>query len=144
MLVLQARKWSFPKQLNMWEYYGNLPNIINRILSHKKALGAVLHAGVARHHKGNPAASLRLEKIYASQVLLSGIGSQILLKSEIEMIDHHQKTTLENLMRLYPRTPRCVVSFLAESLPGTALIHLRMFSIFGMICRSPNSCYNPT
>ena len=42
-------------------------------------------------------------------------------------------------MRLHPQTPRCVVAFLGGSLPGSALIHLRMFSLFGMICRSPNS-----
>ena len=33
---------------------GNLPNILNRISSHKKALGATLHSGAARHHSGNP------------------------------------------------------------------------------------------
>ena len=41
---------------------GNLPAILSRLSSHKKALGAVLHTGVARGHRGNPAASLRVGK----------------------------------------------------------------------------------
>ena len=117
----------------------NLPNIMNRLKAHKKALGAALHTGMARGHRGNPAASIRVEKMYAESVLLSGLGSLVLLKSEIDMIDHHHKETLERLMRLHPCTPQCVVAFLAGSLPGTALIHQKMLTIFGMICRLPGS-----
>jgi hypothetical protein len=36
-------------------------------------------------------------------------------------------------MRLHPRTPRCVLTFLAGSLPGRGLLHLRQFSLFGML-----------
>ena len=50
------------------------------------------------------------------------------------MIDHHIKETQEKLMRLHPRTPQCVVSFLAGCLPGRALLHQKILSIFGMIC----------
>ena len=113
----------------------NLPNIMNRIKAHKNALGSVLHTGLARNHRGNPAASIRVEKLYATPKLTSGIGALVLLKSEINMLDHHLKETLEQLMRLPPRTPHCVVAFLAGSIPGTGLIHQRMLSIFGMVCR---------
>ena len=113
---------------------GNLPNIMNRIKAHQKALGGVLHAGLARNHRGNPAASIRIEKLYAAPVLMSGIGALVLLKSELNMIDHHVKETLERLMRLHPRTPQCVVAFLSGCLPGTAQFHQRMFSLFAMIC----------
>ena len=112
---------------------GNGVNLFNRFSSHKKALGGVLHTGMARHHRGNPAASLRTEKIYGASVLFSGLGSLHLKKDEIDKLDSHYNTTLQNLMRLHPRTPRCVVSFLAGSLPGKALLHLRQFSLFGMI-----------
>ena len=56
-------------------------------------------------------------------------------KSEIGIIDQHYKEILEKIMRLHPRTPRCLVYFLAGSLPGTALLHQKMLGIFGMICR---------
>ena len=53
---------------------GNLPNLLERIASHKKALGAVSSAGLARSHRGNPAASIRVHQLYATPVLLSGLA----------------------------------------------------------------------
>ena len=44
--------------------FSNLPNIMNRVKVHDRAMGSVLHAGLARNHSGNPAASLKVEKIY--------------------------------------------------------------------------------
>ena len=38
-------------------------------------------------------------------------------------------------MKLHENTPECVVFFLAGSLPGSALLHLRQLSLFGMISR---------
>ena len=37
---------------------GNMPNIIHRVAEHKKSLGAVLSAGLARGHRGSPATAL--------------------------------------------------------------------------------------
>ena len=65
---------------------------------------------------------------------MSGLGALVLLKSEKNIVDQHLKETYENLMRLHPKTPKSVVCFLAGCLPGAALIDLRMFSNFGMIC----------
>ena len=114
---------------------GNHLTILARIISHKKALAAVLHTGMARGHRGNPAASLRVEQLYALPVLLSGLGPLVLSKMEVTFIEQHHKETLRNLQRLLPRTPRPVICFLAGTLPGAAHLHLRQLSIFGMICR---------
>ena len=57
---------------------GNLPNIQARIVAHKRELGAVLHTGLARNHRGNVAASIRIDKIYGVPVLLSGLSSLVL------------------------------------------------------------------
>ena len=118
---------------------GNLPHILHRVTSHKKSMAAVMHAGVGRGHRGNPAASLRIHQLYGTPVLLSGIGALALKKSEIEIIDNHYKVTLESLMKLHPRSPISATHFLAGSLPGTALVHLRILSNFGMIARKPQS-----
>ena len=67
------------------------------------------------------------------------MATLVLLTSEIEIIDQHHKVTLERLMRLHPRTPQCVVAFLAGSLPGTAIVHKKMLALFGMICRLPGN-----
>ena len=121
---------------------GNLPNILNRITSHKKALGSVLSAGIARGHRGNPAAALRVEKLYACHVLMSGLASLYLLQSEITMIDIHYKITLENVQKLHQRTPSPFVYFMAGSLPGQAILHLKQLSLFSMICRLPEDPLN--
>ena len=39
---------------------GNMPNIVHRITKHKKSLGSILSAGLARGHRGSPAAALPL------------------------------------------------------------------------------------
>ena len=56
---------------------GNLASLLVHISAHKKALGAVLHTDLARSHRANPAASLRIQQMYANSVLFSGIGSAI-------------------------------------------------------------------
>ena len=114
---------------------GNLPAILSRITGHKKALASVLHVGVAKGHRANPVMSIRVEKLYATPVLLSGVGSLVLLKKEVNLIEKHYCKSLCSLQKLHKNTPRCVTYFLGGSLPGEALIHMRQFSIFGMICR---------
>ena len=113
--------------------HGNNANLLNRISSHKKAIGAVLHNGMARNHRGNPAASVSAEKLFGASVLFSGLGSLVLKNDEIDLLDQYYSRTLQNLMRLRPNTPRCVTLFLASSLPGRALLHLRQFSLFSML-----------
>ena len=65
---------------------GNLPNLLNRIISNKKSLGAILSAGLARSHRGNPAASLRVHQLYETPVLFSGLAALVLSKAEIEYL----------------------------------------------------------
>ena len=84
---------------------GNLPNILNRIVSHKRALNAVLSCGLTRAHRSNPAAALRVLQLYSTPVLLSGLASLVLTKSEIATIDHHFLDTMQNLQKLIPKNP---------------------------------------
>ena len=118
---------------------GNLPSLLTRISAHKRALGAVLFTGLARSHRANPAASLRIQQLYANPVLFSDIGSLVLTNQESQVIAQHHKETISNLQRLLHKTPRAVIYFLAGSLPGEAFLHLRQLSIFGMVSRLPNS-----
>ena len=116
---------------------GNLPNILNRIISHKKALGALLSAGMAKNHRGNPAASLHVHKLYATPVLFSGLAALVLSRTEIRLLDSHYQNVLQNLQRLHNKTPRAVTLFMAGSLPGEAILHMRQLTLFAMICRLP-------
>ena len=116
--------------------------ILSRISAHRKSLGSVLHSGMARSHHGNPAASLRIQQLYGNTVLFSGLAPLVLLKKEVTVIDHHHKDTLQSIKRLLPCTPRAVTYFLSGSLPGTAILHLRQVSIFGMISRLKDNILN--
>ena len=112
---------------------GNLPNLLSRMTAHTRALLAVLPAGLARGHHSNPAAGLRIELLYGSPVLLSGLPALVLSKAEIATLQHHYKLNLERIQRLHKATPETVVYFLGGSLPLPALLHLRQFSLLSMI-----------
>ena len=117
---------------------GNIPNIIHRVAEHKKSLGAVLSAGLARGHRGSPAAALRVHQLHCTPVLFSGLATLVLNKTEMQIIDRHYQYTIQNLQRLHMKTPRSIVFFLAGSLPGEALLHMRQLSLFSMICHLPD------
>ena len=114
---------------------GKMDNVIARQAAHTKALYSVLPAGLARGHHGNPAAALRVERLYGSPVLLSGLAALVLSQTEQSSLDLHFKIRLESLQRLYKATPAPVVHYLAGSLPASAILHLRQFSLLGMIAR---------
>ena len=114
---------------------GNMPHIINRIRAHRNALRATLSSGMSQKSRANPLIGLRLQCMYGSPVLLSGVACLVLTSSEISTIDKHLKETHLNIQKLPKKTPRAVVHFLGGSLPGAAAIHLRILSLFGMVAR---------
>ena len=117
---------------------GNIPHLMNRICSHRKALRATLSSGVAQKNRANPVIGLKLENVYGSPVLMSGVASLVLSGSESSMLDKHLKDTYLNIQKLHKKTPDSVVYFLGGCLPGEAVIHLRMLTIFGMVARLQN------
>ena len=121
---------------------GNLPNVLNRILAHKKAMGAILGHGLALNRRGNPSAALRVQQLYGLPVLMSGLASLVLTSSEIGLLDQHYKTSVQNLQKLHLKTPSSVIYFLGGTLPFTAILHLRYLSLFAMITRIPSDPLN--
>ena len=118
---------------------GNGPTILARFAAHKRALAGVMQTGLAKSHRSNPASAIQIERMYAVQVRLSGLASLVLSKKEVDMIDAHYQETLRQLQKLHKNTPRCVTYFLAGSLPGSALLHLRQLTLFSMICALPEN-----
>ena len=51
------------------------------------------------------------------------------------MVTQHYKVHLERLLKLHQATPAPVIFVLAGCLPLQAQLHLKMFSIFGQVCR---------
>ena len=112
---------------------GNAANIIARFSA--QAVYGLLHAGLAKGHRANPAASLRVEAIYGVSVLLSGLVSVVLSIKDERLLDMHFKVHLQRLLRLHQAITAPVVFFLSGCLPISAQLHLRMFSVLGQLCR---------
>ena len=90
----------------------NLPHIIDRISSHRRALFGVLPAGLAKKHNANPAASLRVQNVYALSVLLSGLASIPLTNPDIAILEKHYKNMLLRcIMKLPEKCPDPVHSW---------------------------------
>ena len=113
----------------------NSPCILSCLSAHRRATYCVLPAGLARGHRGNPAASVRVERLYGIPVLLSGLDCLVLSTQEVGVLAGHLKQHIQQLLKLHRATPESVVWFLAGCLPFEALLHLRMFSIFEMLAR---------
>ena len=111
------------------------PHTFHSVSAHRKTVLAILHGGSARGHRANPAATLRVEKVFCMSVLLSGLSSLILTCREEKLLDQQYKVHLQRLLKLHQATPAPVVYFLAGCLPIVAQIHLRIFSLFGQLCR---------
>ena len=82
----------------------NLSSISSRIAGRTKSLYSVISCGMARHHRGNPAASLRVEASYSAPKLFSGLATLCLSPSELEVLSLHRRTTLQRLQHLHPCT----------------------------------------
>ena len=76
---------------------GNLPNVLPRMSAHNGALMKVQNSGIAKGHRGNPAAGLRVQLLYGAPILLSGLPSLVLSKSEKDILNHHYKVCLERI-----------------------------------------------
>jgi len=101
---------------------GNGPHISGRLTDHRRAVYAVLHAGLEKGHRAN-----------AAPVLLSGLASLVLTSKEEKILDKYYKVHLQRLLRLHQATPTPVVFFLAGCLPLQAQLHLRIISLFGQL-----------
>ena len=57
---------------------GNMPALMSRLSAHGKSLYSVVSSSLARGHRGNPAASLRVEATYCAPQLYSGLATLLL------------------------------------------------------------------
>jgi hypothetical protein len=114
---------------------GNMPAVLARLSSHTKSLHTILSCGMARGHRGNHAASLRVEATYCSPRLYSGLSTLHLSSAEIAAISSQQKTTLEQHQRLYPCTPAPAVHLLSGTIPAQGILHMRQLGLLFMIAK---------
>ena len=103
--------------------------------AHRGAVNGLLSLGLGKGHRANPGASLRVESVFGVPVLLSGLASMVLTAKEENLIGQHYKVHVQRLLRLHQATPAPVVFLLAGCLPLPAQLHIKMFSLFGQLCR---------
>ena len=109
------------------------PQNFDRIWIGKDQYRLPLACGMARNHRGNPAASLRVESSYSAPKLFSGLASLFLSPADMEVLTVHRRLTLQRLQRLHPRTPAPALHFLSGSLPAPALLHKHQYTLLHMI-----------
>ena len=119
---------------------GNMPHILGRISAHRGAVAGVLHTGLAKGHRGNPVAGLRVHRVYGASRLMSGVNTLVLSSPELGVLHHHYKVSIRQILRLSDKTPECFVMLMAGTLPATALLHLAILSLVGMIARRGPDC----
>ena len=101
--------------------------------------GTVQYPSIRHCHDTSWQTKLRTHSIYCTPVLFSGVASLKLSSSEVTLLDQQVKITVQRLQKLQDKTPHCVCLFMGGHLPGRALYHIRMFSLFSMIARTPGS-----
>ena len=111
----------------------NLASITARISGHIKSLYSVISCGMARNHRGNPSASLRVEACYCAPKLFSGLASLLLSPADIRVLSVYRRLTLQRLQRLHPRTPAPALHFLSGSIPAAALVHIHQYTLLHMV-----------
>ena len=96
----------------------NLPGLLSWFSAQRKLLMADLSVGLARGHCGNPAVIIRIKKIDGTRILLIGLSSLVLSKTEINCCDQHYKKFLESLQNFTIIPPVCVFCFLPKYHPA--------------------------
>ena len=96
---------------------GNGPHISSRISAHRRSVFGLLNIGLGRKHYSNPAVSVKIDQIFSSQILLSGLSCLSLTCMEEKMLDQYFKVYLERLFRLHQSSPSSFVFLLAGRLP---------------------------
>ena len=112
----------------------NMTSVLDRLSAHRRQMFAMMPAGMALRHSGNPSATLRVHQLYCMPVLLSGLAPLVLRKQEVNTINKYFKNTLRRLMKLGDHTPDSAIYFLAGTVPAVAHLHLRQLSLFYIVC----------
>ena len=81
---------------------------------------------------------LKTWNIYALQVLLSGLASLNLQTKDYYLLNQYHKKLVISFLKLPDETPQSAAFFIAGTLPVKASLHLKQFTLFGMIMRLPS------
>ena len=102
----------------------NSPAVVTRIAAHACALFGLLNLGLAKGHRTPPATALRIELIFASPVLYSGLAPLLLTKPELSTLNVYSRKILRRILKLHDKTAVPAIHLLSGVLPAEATIHI--------------------
>ena len=118
-----------------------MPHLLERLSARKRAIFSILPAGLALKNNGNIAAALHIDRVFAIPVMLSGLNSLVLNRTERDILNRSHLNMLIRLLKLFDKTPHCFVFLTAGCLPAEVLLNLRILGLFGMICLLPDNIF---
>lgn len=111
----------------------NTPALLSRIAAHQKAFFSTLSLGLSKNHRTSPATALKIESVFCSPILFSGLSTLLLKNSEIETLNSYSRKILRQIMKLHKTTSVPALHLLSGSLPAEARLHLHQFSLLRMV-----------
>ena len=115
----------------------NMPAVQARIAAHSRALYSVIGLGMAKNHRSPPSTSLKIEALFSSPVLYSGLAPLLLTKQELSTLNVYGRKVLRQLTRLHKGTFSAALYLLSGVPPAEATIHIRQFGLLSMISHLP-------
>ena len=91
----------------------NLPALLSQIAAHSRSLYGVLNLSMAKNHRTPPSTSMRIESVFFSPVLFSGLSPLIFTKPEINTLNVYTSKVLRQLMKLQHAVAMLTIHFLS-------------------------------
>jgi hypothetical protein len=113
------------------------PDITSHIRSARRAAYALMKIGLYGVEGLGPRTSLRIIQTYVTPRLLYGLEATVLCKKDLDELDNFYKKLLRQIQALPESTATEAIYLLIGALPVKFLLHIRVLSLFGNICRLP-------
>jgi len=98
--------------------------VMFRIAAHSRSFYIVLNLGLAKNQHTPPSTSLRIESVYSSPGLYSGLATLILTKQEISTLGVYTRKILRQILKLHHSTALPSIHFFSGILPAEAVVHI--------------------
>ena len=111
------------------------PDINKNVQKARWAAYSLLSTGVHGRNGLDPPTSFRIIQLYVIPRLLQGLEATCLLRSDIQALDTFYKKLLRQIQGLPESVATDAIYLLIGSLPIETVLHQRILSLFGNICR---------
>ena len=118
-----------------WSKEKSYPDIDKKISAARRTSYLLMRAGLHGYNGLDPATSIKIFHLYSVPILLYGLNACVIPNKEIEKIERFYRRTLRLIQGLGESTANEAIYLLSGTLPIRALLHCRIFSLFGQICR---------